>query len=59
MEMRMGRSLDEVIAELPPARREGIEARYQELRQRIDRLGASHQIAGEACADTTAEPKTR
>jgi predicted XRE-type DNA-binding protein len=47
----MGRSLDQVIAELPPERQERIEARYQELRQEVEGLRELRQIAGKAQAD--------
>jgi len=44
----MGRNLNEIIAELPPERRERIEARYQELRQEVESLRQLRQIAGKA-----------
>ena len=47
----MGRSLDHVISELPPERRERIEARYQELHQEVEGLRELRQIAGKAQAD--------
>jgi transcriptional regulator with XRE-family HTH domain len=47
----MGRNLDQVIAELPPERRERVEARYQELRQEVEGLRELRQIAGKAQAD--------
>jgi transcriptional regulator with XRE-family HTH domain len=47
----MGRTLDQVIAELPPERRERVEARYQELRQGVEGLRELRQIAGKAQAD--------
>jgi hypothetical protein len=47
----MGRTLDQVIAELPPERQERIEARYQELRQEVEGLRELRQIAGKAQAD--------
>ena len=50
----MGRSLDEVIAELPSERRERVEARYQELRQEIEGLRELRQIAGKAQLDIAA-----
>jgi hypothetical protein len=42
----MGRSLDEIIAELPPERQQAIEARYQELKQEVEGLRELRQIAG-------------
>src|SRR5277367_4062163 len=50
----MGRSLDEVIAELPSERRERVEARYQELRQEIEGLRELREIAGKAQLDIAA-----
>src|SRR5712691_10353534 len=47
----MGRSLDQIIAELPPERRERVEARYQELRQEVEGLRELRRIAGKAQAD--------
>jgi hypothetical protein len=47
----MGRNLNEIIAELPPERRERIEARYQELRQEVESLRQLRQIAGKAQLD--------
>ncbi len=47
----MGRTLDEIIAELPPERRDRVEARYQELRQEIEDLRELRQIAGKAQAE--------
>jgi len=46
----MGRTLDQIIAELPPDRRDRIEARYQELRQEVEGLRELRQIAGMAQA---------
>ena len=47
----MGRSLNEIIAELPPERQEAIEARYQELKQEVESLRELRQIAGKAQAE--------
>jgi transcriptional regulator with XRE-family HTH domain len=47
----MGRSVDQVIAELPPERRERVEARYRELRQEVEGLRELRRIAGKAQAD--------
>ncbi len=44
----MGRNLNQIIAELPPARQERIEARYQELKQEVEGLRELRQIAGKA-----------
>jgi hypothetical protein len=50
----MGRSLKQIIAELPPERQERIEARYQELKQEVEGLRALREIAGRAQADVAA-----
>jgi predicted XRE-type DNA-binding protein len=47
----MGRTLDEIIAELPADRRERVEARYQELRREVEGLRELRQIAGKAQAE--------
>ena len=41
----MGRTIDEVIAELPPPQREAIEARAQELLLRVEGLKALRILA--------------
>src|SRR5215475_6587587 len=50
----MGRTLDQVLAELPPERRERVEARYRELRQEVDGLRELREIAGKAQRDVAA-----
>jgi transcriptional regulator with XRE-family HTH domain len=50
----MGRTLDQVFAELPPERRERVEARYRELRQQVKGLQELRRIAGKAQADIAA-----
>lgn len=50
----MGRTLDQVIAELPPERRERIDARYRELKQEIEGLRELREIAGKAQLDVAA-----
>ncbi len=47
----MGRSLNEIIAELPPEEQGQIEARYQELKQEVESLRELRQIAGKAQAE--------
>lgn len=47
----MGRTLDQVIAELPPERRTRVEARYQELKQEVEGLRELRELAGKAQAD--------
>ncbi len=44
----MGRTLDQVIAELPSERRERVEARYQELKQEVEGLRELREITGKA-----------
>ena len=50
----MGRTLDQVIAELPPERRERIDARYRELKQEVEGLRELREIAGKAQLDVAA-----
>jgi DNA-binding XRE family transcriptional regulator len=47
----MGRTVDKVIAGLPPERRERVEARYQELKREVEGLRELRQIAGKAQLD--------
>jgi DNA-binding XRE family transcriptional regulator len=47
----MGRTLNQIIAELPPERQERIEARYQDLRDEAEGLRELRQIAGKAQAE--------
>ena len=46
--MKMGRTLDEVIASLPAGEQAAIEARYQELKQEVESLRELREIAGKA-----------
>lgn len=50
----MGRSLVEIIAELPPERQAAVEARHEALRQEVEGLRELRQIAGKAQADIAA-----
>jgi DNA-binding XRE family transcriptional regulator len=50
----MGRTLDQVIAELPPERQERVEARYRELKQEVEALRELREIAGKAQRDVAA-----
>jgi transcriptional regulator with XRE-family HTH domain len=50
----MGRTLDQVIAELPPERREHVDARYRELKQEVEGLRELREIAGKAQLDVAA-----
>jgi transcriptional regulator with XRE-family HTH domain len=47
----VGRTLDQVIAELPPERRDRIDARYQELKREVEGLRELRELAGKAQAD--------
>ncbi len=47
----MGRTIAEIIAELPLEEQAEIEARYQVLRQEVEGLRELRQIAGKAQAD--------
>jgi transcriptional regulator with XRE-family HTH domain len=50
----MGRTIDEVIAELPKASRERIDARYRELKEEVESLRQLRKVAGKAQADIAA-----
>jgi transcriptional regulator with XRE-family HTH domain len=50
----VGRTLDQVIAELPPERREGVETRYRELKQEIEGLRELRELAGKAQLEVAA-----
>ena len=47
----MAKTLDEVVAALPKARRDRIEARYQELRKEVESLTALRKAVGKAQVD--------
>ncbi len=55
----MGRTPDQVIAELPPERQERIESRYQELKQEIEGLRELRELAGKAQADVASALKIK
>jgi hypothetical protein len=44
----MARSLNDMLAELPPERQAAVDARYQELKQEVEGLRELRQIAGKA-----------
>lgn len=44
----MGRSLDEVVAALPEARRARVEARAEDLRDEVESLSELRRVAGKA-----------
>ena len=50
----MGRTLDEVMASLPPEPRTRIDARYRALRAEVESLGQLRQVAGKAQAEIAA-----
>jgi DNA-binding XRE family transcriptional regulator len=50
----MGRTLDQVIAGLPPERQERIDARYREMKDEVEGLRELRQIAGKAQLDIAA-----
>src|SRR5580658_887347 len=50
----MARSLNDMLADLPPERQAGVETRYQELKQEIEGLRELRQIAGKAQAEIAA-----
>ena len=55
----MGRSLEEIVAELPDERRERVEARYLQLRQEIEGLRELRRLAGKAQAEIATTMKIR
>ncbi len=55
----MGRSLNEVIASLPEARRARVEARAQELKDEVQSLGELRRAAGKAQTDIAAALKIK
>jgi predicted XRE-type DNA-binding protein len=44
----MARSLNDMLADLPPERQAAVEARYQELKQEVEGLRELRHIAGKA-----------
>ena len=55
----MGRTLDQVIAELSPQRREQVEARYQEMKQEVEGLRELRELTGKAQADVASALKIK
>jgi predicted XRE-type DNA-binding protein len=55
----MGRSLDDVIAALPPERQEKVETRFQELKQQVEGLGELRRVAGKAQAEIASALKIK
>jgi transcriptional regulator with XRE-family HTH domain len=55
----MGRTLSQIIAELPPKRQQRIEKRYQELKQEVESLRELREIAGKVQADVAAALKIK
>ena len=55
----MTRSLNEIIAELPPERQADIEARYKVLKQEVEGLREIRQITGKAQEDIAAALKIK
>jgi len=53
----MAKTLDEVLAALPKARRDRIDARYEELRKEVESLAALRKAAGKAQVDIAASLK--
>ena len=47
----MGRTVNQIVAELPPERRARIDARYREMKDEVESLRELRQIAGKAQAD--------
>src|SRR5215208_1016159 len=55
----MGRTLNEMIDALPKQRREGIDARYRELKDEVESLSELRKAAGKAQADIAATLKIK
>ena len=55
----MGRTLDQIISELPTARQQRIEKRYQELKEEVESLRALREIAGKAQAEVATALKIK
>src|SRR5277367_4691336 len=55
----MGRTLSEVMAELPPERRKRIDARYRELKEEVESLRQLREVAGKVQADIAAALKIK
>ena len=55
----MGRNLDDVIAALPAARQQKIEARFQALKQEVESLGELRRVAGKAQAEIASALKIK
>lgn len=51
----MARNLNDVIAALPKARRDSIEARYRELREDVESLAALRKAVGKAQVDVASK----
>jgi len=51
----MARNLDDVVAALPKARRDSIEARYQALREEVESLAALRKAVGKAQVDVASK----
>jgi len=55
----LGRSLDDIIAELPRERQERVQARYRELKQEVEGLRELRRLAGKAQAQIATSMKIR
>lgn len=55
----MGRSLDQIIADLPPERQQRVDARYQELKREVEGLRELRRLAGKAQAEIASSMKIR
>ncbi|CAH1655196.1 MULTISPECIES: XRE family transcriptional regulator [Hyphomicrobiales] len=55
----MARSLNDIIASLPPGEQEEIEARYQDLKQEVEGLRELRRIAGRAQEDVATALKIK
>lgn len=55
----MGRTLDQIISELPLERQRRIEKRYHELKQEVEGLRELRRLAGKAQADVASALKIK
>jgi transcriptional regulator with XRE-family HTH domain len=55
----MGRNLNDIIADFPPARRARIDAEYNKLKQDVESLRELRKIAGKAQAEIAAALKIK
>ena len=55
----MGRTLNQIVSELPPERQQRIDRRYRELKQEVESLRELREIAGKAQAEVATALKIK